>query len=354
MGLFKRGQTWWISFSHNGKQVRHSTETNDKKLAEKIYHKIMTEVNEGKWFEKLPGTTMVFEDLMTKYMREHSSKNKTPKSHVRDRSLSNHLIEHFGGLTLTQIVPSIISEYKNKRLEEGAAPKTVVNELVLLGHAFKMAVNEWELIHDNPVKKVSRPEVNNTMDRWLTHEEEAKLLAESPVWLKEIIVLAVNTGLRQGEILSLKWSQIDIFRKTLYISEQKNKEKDTLPLNRNAMEILKTRMRIRQLDNNYVFFNGQGNKIDARNLLRTFYRVCKNAKIENLRFHDLRHTFATRLVQTGVDLYTVQKLGRWKDISMIKRYAHHCSESLRPGVEKLDEFITILSQSNKKGVSQNG
>ena len=81
------------------------------------------------------------------------------------------------------------------------------------------------------------------------------------------------------------------------------------------------------------------------------------AKVINFRFHDLRHTFATRLVQAGVDLYAVQKLGRWKSISMVERYAHHCPESLRPGVEILDRFITNLSQSpetdHKKGFTKN-
>jgi len=90
-------------------------------------------------------------------------------------------------------------------------------------------------------------------------------------------------------------------------------------------------------------------------LLRTFYSATQKAGLKGLRWHDLRHTFATRLVQAGVDLYSVQKLGRWKTVQMIMRYAHHYPESLRPGVETLDRiiknFITILSQSNEKGVT---
>lgn len=353
MGLYKRGQTWWINFSYKGKQVRHSTETDDKKLAEKIHHKVMTEVIEGKYFDRQPRENIIFEELMQRYMREHSSKNKTPKSHVRDKSLSKHLLDRFKGFLLTDITPRAISEYKFNRLEEGAAPKTVLNELILLGHAFTLATGEWELVNENPVKKVRKPTINNAVDRWLTLEEEAKLLAVSPQWLQEIILFAVNTGLRQSEILDLQWSHVDLFRRTLYISEQKNKEKDTLPLNERALDVLKQRTRVRQLANNYVFVNTEGNRINTRNLLRAFYSSCDKAEIQNLRFHDLRHTFATRLVQAGVDLYTVQKLGRWKTITMLQRYAHHCPESLRPGVEVLDKFSTNLSQSNKKEVSQN-
>lgn len=112
---------------------------------------------------------------------------------------------------------------------------------------------------------------------------------------------------------------------------------------------------MRHIRSNYVFYNGRGNRIEVRNLLRAFYSAMEKAKIEALRFHDLRHTFATRLVQAGVDLYTVQKLGRWKTTSMINRYAHHCTESLRPGVELLDKagerFITILSQSDEAKIA---
>ena len=89
--------------------------------------------------------------------------------------------------------------------------------------------------------------------------------------------------------------------------------------------------------------NGAGNRRDARDLLRTFYPAMKHADVKRFRFHDLRHTFATRLVQAGADIYTVQKLGRWKTMSMVQRYAHHHSESLRAGIEMLDRVPAGMS-----------
>ncbi len=169
--------------------------------------------------------------------------------------------------------------------------------------------------------------------------------------MKEILVFAINTGLRQSEILGLRWHQVDIFRKTLTLLEQKNQNRDTLPLNDRAMEVIKARAKVRHIKTDLVFYNGSGNRIEARNLLRAFYSAVNKAGLDGLRFHDLRHTFATRLVQASVDLYTVQKLGRWKTISMVMRYAHHHSESLRPGVEALDKatesFSTNLAQSRE-------
>lgn len=355
MGLYKRNKIWWMAITYQGKQVRRSTEVSDKKLAEKIYFKVKTQIAEGKWFEKMPGEDRTFQEAIERYLSEHSARNKAPLTHLRDKSLSSHLLQSFGGLTLAEIRPHLISEYKGKRTAEGAAPKTINNELILMSHLFNLAMKEWEWVRENPVSKTSKERVNNLIERWLTSEEEEKLLAGSPKWLQEIILFAVNTGFRQGEILNLQWPLVDIFRKTVTILEQKNKSKDTLPLNQKALDVLKARIKARQPGkNDYVFFNRNGNRMDARNLQRAFHSAVEKAEIPKLRFHDLRHTFATRLVQAGVDLYTVQKLGRWKTISMVMRYAHHYPESLRPGVESLDrvrdQFITNLSQSNKKGL----
>jgi len=140
-------------------------------------------------------------------------------------------------------------------------------------HAFNLAIKEWE-------------------------------------WFQELIVFSLETGLRQSELLNLQWSQIDLSRQTMTLLEQKNRAKDTLPLNKRAMGVLKEKAK---------------------------------ARIESFRWHDLRHTFATRLAQADVDLYKIQKLGRWKEISMVSRYAHHYPESLRDGVEVLDQMREKIS-----------
>lgn len=295
MGLFKRGSVWWMSFVCDGKQIRRSTETDDKKLAQRIYDKVKGEVAERKWFEKLPGEDRTFGEMMERYMTEHSARNKAPKSHTRDKSLRDHLVKTFGDLTLLEITPNLISEYKTKRRGEGASPRTLNYELALMSHAFNLAIKEWEWVKENPVAKVSKEKVNNHIERWLTLEEQKNLLDKSPKWLQEIILLAVNTGLRQSGI-------------------------------------------------DHVFFNGNEKKIDDGDLRRGFYSAAKKAGLKHLRFHDLRHTFATRLTQSGVDLYTVQKLGRWKSIPMITRYAHHYPESLRSGVKVLDRIGKKLAR----------
>lgn len=350
MGLYKRGQVWWMRFTYNGRQVRRPTETTDKRLAEKIYHKVMAQVAEGKWFERSPDENKTFTEMIEKFMTEYSI-TKTPSGQVRDRVIATHLKSFFGNRILKEVTPSSIVDYKANRRKEGMAPATLARELCLLKRAFNLAVKEWEWCKDNPVSKISGERFNNQIDRWLSHKEEERLLTACPGWLKGIIIFALNTGMRQGEILDLEWPHVDLFRKTITIMRSKNGERRTLPLNQSALEVLKSRAKVRHIKGNHVFVSQSGTRIIQRNLLRAFYPAMETAKIENFRFHDLRHTFATRLVQAGVDLYTVSKLLGHKDVRMTQRYAHHCPESLRGGVEVLDKISTNLVQSAQMGIS---
>ncbi len=138
------------------------------------------------------------------------------------------------------------------------------------------------------------------------------------------------------------------------IIEQKNGEQDTLPVNATAVELLERQARLRSIQTTHVFFNHAGQPWDARNLLRAFYTARQKAGIEGFRFHDLRHTFASRLVQDGVDLYAVQRLSRWKTVKMVQHYGHHYPESLRAAVEVLDRRRRASTKRAQSGGSTPG
>jgi integrase len=143
----------------------------------------------------------------------------------------------------------------------------------------------------------------------------------------------------QEEILKLQWWNVDFFRKTITTTRKKTTRTRTIPINNTVFELLKQRMKVQPINGSgYVFFNGAANMIDAGKLKRAFVAAVAAAKIEDFRFHDLRHTFATRLVQKGVDFYKVAKLLGHSDMSTTQRYAHHYPESLRDGVEILDSL----------------
>lgn len=364
MGLYKRKDVWWMSFTYRGRQVRQSTDVSSKGLAEKIYCKVISQIAEGKWFEKGEGEDKTITDLLDKYHTEHIIPNKSQKNISSDLSAIREMKTFFGMRPLKEISPKLISEYKMFCREKKFAPATINARRVLLNHAFKLAIREWEWLKENPVERVAPEKVRNARDRWLTFEEERNLLkacvlhptvkenkTEPRYWLQEVVFFAMNTGMRQDEILSLEWANVDLFRRTATVVKSKNGEKRTIPLNLHIMDLLNSKTKVRSIKANFVFFNEAGNKIDAANLLRGFRKVLKRTEIKDFRFHDLRHTFATRLAQAGVDFYKISKLMGHKDIRMTQRYSHHYPESLRDGVEVLDKIITNLSQIREEELS---
>jgi integrase len=178
-------------------------------------------------------------ELLERYLRDHSAPNKATSTHRRDKSLTAHLIRAFGAVPLDQLRPVQLADYKASRRAAGSAPKTVNDELTLLGHAYKLALLEWEWVTDNPVLKVKKEKLRSKPGCWLTPEEEARLLAASPRWLQELLLFALNTGMRQSEILNLQWTHVDLSRRTLLILEQKNGGHDTLSLNATASRYCK-------------------------------------------------------------------------------------------------------------------
>jgi len=364
MGLYKRGQAWWMSFTYKGKQHRVPTETKDKRLAEKIFHKVMTEIQEGKWFERAAHSDKTIGNLLDKYLNEYSIPNKAASTVRGDTVIIKEMKGIFGSTLLKDFTPSLISSYKTQCREKGLSPASINHRRTLLRHAFNLAIREWQWCRENPAERVSRDKVRNERDRWLTLEEESKLLnccvlhptrkdnqIESLYWLQEIVLFALNTGMRQDEILSLEWQNVDLFRKTVLVVKSKNGEKRTIPMNQKVFTLLKEKAKRNYNKNKFVFPSEVNTKILRRNLMRAFYNATDRSNIEDFRFHDLRHTFATRLAQAGVDLYKIAKLLGHKDIKMTQRYSHHCPDSLRSGVEVLDKIITNLSHSNEKGLA---
>ena len=335
--MFKRKDSglWWMSIRHNGRRIQRSLETSDKKLAQAIEAKVRTEIIEGSYFQKPIGNNKTLKEMMEKFMNEHSPTVSKSMQDSYKNSLKS-LLPFFGDTNLMSISPKMVSRYKMLRRRDGVKPATVNRALSMLSVAFNVAIKEWEWLNDNPVSKVSKEKERNKRDRWLTEDEERRLIVNSPEWLGEIIIFSLNTGLRQGELISLQWPRVNIFNKTILIDITKNGEQRTVPLNKNALNVIEKRSKVRNIKNDYVFLNRDRGKINPNSLGDAFRRSLKRAKITNFRFHDLRHCFATRMAQKGIDIYKISKLLGHKDIKMTQRYAHHCPESLRSGVEVLD------------------
>ncbi len=351
MGLVKRGNVWWMSFTYEGRQIRRSTETSDKRLAEAILGKVKVQIVEGKYFDKPREDAKTFSELMERYLREHASRRMHYRRYV---NMVNNLKAFFGDRKLHHVTPKTIVAFKNKRYADDVTPATINRELAVLKKAFNLACREWEWTQDNPVCRVSMEREQNTRDRWLTEDEEQRLLVAAAPWVRELIIFAINTGMRRGEILALTWAGVDISRRTVTVFRSKNGERRTIPVNQTVSDLLNEKYATRASGRELVFASQTETVLDGSNLRRGFTCALKAAKIEDLHFHDLRHTFATRLVQAGVDLYKVQRLLGHKSPMMTQRYAHHFPESLRDGVEILDQKRAVSTISAQQPLTAVG
>jgi integrase len=314
-------------------------------LAEAILGKIRAQIVEGRFFEKPKEESHTFKELMERYLTEHAARRANRQ---REQYCVNNLKGFFGNPQLCQVTPKQIVTYKNKRFADGVKPATINRELTTLKKAFNLARREWEWCDDNPVCRVSMERENNTRDRWLTAEEEMRLVNAALPWFREVVIFALNTGMRMGEITALTWAGVDLFRRTVTVFRSKNGERRTIPINQTVLVLLKHKHSKRDNTTDLVFTSQAGTAVDGANIRRALASALKTSKIQDFHFHDMRHTCATQMVQAGVDLYKVQRILGHKSPIMTQRYAHHYPESLRDGVEALEAgrtFSTNLAQS---------
>ncbi|MDA8157236.1 MAG: site-specific integrase [Actinomycetota bacterium] len=208
----------------------------------------------------------------------------------------------------------------------------------MLSKAFNLA-RLWKWTKENPCQLVKREKEDNEIGRCLTDEEEQKLLTACKGFLDgqlyEMVTLALNTGIREGEVLKLRWERIDLFRKTFESYNEKTNSWRAIPMNETVYALLKEKAKVRSMSG-YVFTTSQDTPIIARNLLRAWYKAIKLAGITGLRFHDLRHTVGTRLGRAGQDIHTIASILGHSQLSTTRRYVKHNTESMRNGLSILD------------------
>ncbi|MCL5024461.1 MAG: tyrosine-type recombinase/integrase [Nitrospirae bacterium] len=327
---------YWFTVRANGKRMQVSTKTDNRKLAEKAYAKTVTDIQEGIWFEKQKAKTTTFAEMSEKYLSKYHR--------IRDEYSIKRLLPVFGHLTLAEITTELVSDYRDERLKK-VKPATIYQELSLMRRMFNVARREWKWTKENPVADLSFAVGNkNARERWLTIEEERFLLekATNPSWLRTLLVVALHTGMRRGEILNLMWKEVDFNRRLVTVLKSKNGEKRSIPMSQTLLGTLRGFGKV-------IDISGKVFPVSVRSLREAFDKTLGKVSLQDFHFHDLRHTFATRLVQNGVDLYKVKALLGHKTIAMTMRYAHHYPESLRSSVEVLDicyNFTTVKECRN--------
>ncbi|MGC1838172.1 MAG: tyrosine-type recombinase/integrase [Candidatus Acidiferrales bacterium] len=290
---------------------------------------------------------ITFGEFGKRYM-EHAKTNK--RSWLRDQQMLEHLDDFFGKeRLLTDLMPVDIEGYKVRR-RAGVSGSTVNRELALLKRMFNLAIT-WDLfLGANPVRKVKFFREFNTGLRVLSPEEEKSLLQYASPYLQDLIRFALNTGLRIGEIFSLRWLSVDLKRGILTVFAPKTEKLREVPINLETRTVLEAWWLNRK--NDFVFYNPETGKpfVDLKG---GFALACGKAEISGVTWHTLRHTFASRLVNSGVDIVTVKELLGHSSISVTMRYAHTNFDSKRSAVEKLDGFgdnlVTVRTKMQQSG-----
>ncbi|WP_170827091.1 tyrosine-type recombinase/integrase [Magnetovibrio blakemorei] len=315
-----------------GKTVRKSARTMKKTEALQF---LMREMDTYKRWVREGRRYHIVQEMIDKYRVEHmpSLKITTRKSYAGNiRQLS----PHFAHLDLEKISKGNITEFISARRRDGATSPTIRRDLSVFSSMLSCAV-VWDWLDVNPVKNYDKRSIreNPPRIRYLTRGEYQRLVDAASDYMKPMITLAVQTGMRVGEILSLKWSRVDLQRREILLLETKSNRPRVIPLSDNAVTTLVTILRHPTSD--YVFHKEDGERYIR--IVIGFRGAVRRAGIENFRFHDLRHTFASWAVQSGMDLYRLSRILGHSTMDMSTRYAHLATADLHRAIHEMGSFM---------------
>jgi integrase len=244
-----------------------------------------------------------------------------------------------GDCLLADITPALLTEHKAKLTQ---SPATVDKYLKNLSHAFSVAVADWAWPDSNPVKKVKSPKLPRGRVRFLSDDERAKLLTackeSSNAWLHLCVVLALSTGMRQGELMGLKWPDVNLKYGYLILHHTKNNERRRIPLAGLALELLADHGKVRRLDTP-LLFPGTIHKDQPIDLRAPFEKALKVAGIHDFHWHDLRHCTASYLVMNGASLGEIAEILGHKTLGMVQRYSHLSDSHVSGVVSRMNQQI---------------
>lgn len=302
-------------------------------------------IREGRHFKTAEAKRHTLAQLIDRYIQ--SVLPTKPKSKDKQLPQLKWWKDEIGSYALADVTPALISECRDKLLSEPTnrsekrSPATVVRYLAALSHAFTIAMKEWGWIEDSPMRKVRKPKEPRGRVRFLSDDERKRLLeackeSESPV-LYPIVILALSTGMRLGEILNLTWDDVELDKGFLILHETKNNERRRVPVTGLALRELAKVNKIRRIDTKLIFpGNVKGKPIYIR---PAWEKAVEKAEIEDFRFHDLRHSAASYLAMNGASLSEIAEVLGHKTLHMVKRYAHLSEAHTAAVVEKMNKRI---------------
>jgi len=304
-------------------------------VAKEVLARKKAEAAEGRYSAPAKKQSPLLEDFVKEYFAYYRA-NRRPHSVRRHEIAWRAMQPVFGAKRLDEIAPFDLERYRRQRQRDGRSHVTINRELAFLRHVYTMAMT-WSKATDNPVRQVRLAREDNGRICMLSPDEETRLVAQCGPHLKPLVLTALYTGFRAGELLSLTWSDVSFGRQVITVraAYAKNGDSRSVPMNKVLTETLQA-VRMTGLATEWVFCNQHG--VPYRSFRSAFERAVRKAGLVDVTFHDLRHTFASRLVMSGVDLPTVKELMGHKTIAMTLRYTHLSSDHKHRAVRTLEQF----------------
>jgi integrase len=355
--MYKRGKSWISDFWFDGVRYKRSWGRVSKTLAAQKERDYRGRIERGELLIRKSPKLMTFDDFAEEYL-EYAQANKRDSSARRNVTSINMLKKHFKGMPLRSIHPVSIEQYKLKRQAgeiEGkkkrgsVSPATINRDLDTLRNMLGKAV-KWGYLISNPGAGVSRLSERTEKDWILSPEDEKKLLQAAETrpqkkkYLKDLVLFALYSGMRQGEIFALKKFQINLKNRYILVADSKTHEGRKVPINDTLAVVI--RRRLKDKSSEYLFCNHQGKRLTV--LTNAFWEAVRKSGLTRLdsrdgkteevrfRFHDLRHTFGSRLGMAGADLKTIMEIMGHRTERVALRYQHPTPSHKLAAVRALD------------------
>lgn len=302
-------------------------------------------MKEGRYFKTAEAKKHSVKEMIDRYLEYVKQRN--PK---RRKDVEHYLKwwgDQIGVYSLADVNKALIVEQRDKLIDspgrntEQRTHATVNRYMTAFGHALSVAMNEWEWIHDHPMRKIPKLTEPRGRVRFLDDDERQRLLtackSSKSRYLYAVVVLALSTGARQGEIMNLRWPDVDLQRGMIVLHDTKNKERRTLALKGHALDVMREHEKVRRINTDLVFPAANGKKV--MNIRASWLYALEQAKIEDFRFHDLRHSAASYLAMNGATLAEIAEILGHKTLAMVKRYAHLSESHTHSVVASMNEKI---------------
>lgn len=346
-GLFERpkgSEVWWIRYvNEQGLDVKKKI--GPKSVAKEALRRARNDVAAKKHAPGMtddePAEVLTVAELVQRYEVEARTNNANWKHYER---YGRYWVDFCGGVYIDRLKPADVERYKAKRLAEGTNSKTINKEVGRLKRLLNLAIRDG-LLAANPIRAVRKLAEEPGRVRYLADDEELALAAEMTPWEWLLVEIAFRTGLRQGEQFTALRSQVDLKTGLVTVTKTKSRKARHIPLSKKLLvdgflgpfQRQSLRAYLAANKTAWLFPNQTGtNHVDAHNFYaRNFQPALKRAGIANFTWHDLRHTFASRLVMAGADLLSVKELMGHASLQQTQIYAH-----LRPG--RLQEVVNLI------------